>query len=225
MPFEGFDRDAIELLGEMPGWSAKNYEREKSRLKVGVMEPGAALIEDLAEALDADLTVVRRSSVSPLHRDLRFAKAGSPRYKDHLLLTAWTGSDKKTAPTLWLRLAPDGVGFASGMGFDPKARARWREAVGGKPGEALAKALKAAGKGATAGRCEYAGEQLKKVPAPWPDDHPRAELLRMNGFQARFMAPLPASVSKPAFVRWCTTRFKRLLPVHDWLVREVAAKR
>lgn len=37
--------------------------------------------------LDADLTVEPRASVSPLHRDLRFAPAGSARYKDHLLLT------------------------------------------------------------------------------------------------------------------------------------------
>ena len=110
------------------------------------------------------------------------------------------------------------------MGFDPKARARWREAVGGPPGEALQKAIAKLEKSAkgSAGRCEYAGDLLKKVPAPWPADHPRAELLRMNGFQVRFMEPLPASLAKKGFAGWCATRMKRLLPVHGWLVEHVA---
>ncbi len=222
MPFTGFDPQAVELLRKLPDCDAKQYAAEKGRLKQGLVDPGADLIEELADRLGADLTVVRRSSVSPLHRDLRFAKAGTPRYKDHLLLTAWTGRDKKTSPTLWLRVDADGAGFASGMGFDPKARARWREAVGGEPGEALVKAIGRLQKGAKAGRCEFAGELLKKVPAPWPSDHPREELLRMNGFQVRFMEPLPASLGKPGFAGWCATRMKRLLPVHAWLVEHVA---
>ncbi len=223
MPFEGFDPTVLAQLRTLPDFDAKAYAAVKQRLKRDLVDPGGDLIEALADRLDAELTVVRRSSVSPLHRDLRFAKADTPRYKDHLLLTTWSGRDKKTAPILWLRLDADGVGFASGMSFDTKARARWREAVGGRPGQALVKAIGRVQKGARAGRCETAGEMLKKVPAPWPADHPREELLRMNGFQVRFMEPLPASIAKPAFVGWCATRMKRLLPVHDWLREHVAA--
>ena len=223
MSFKGFDLEAVELLRKLPDFDTRQYAAEKARLKAGLVDPGAELIEDVADRLDADLTVVRRSSVSPLHRDLRFVKEGTPRYKDHLLLTAWEGADKKTAPILWLRIDADGVGFASGMGFDPKSRERWREAVGGKDGEQLTKAIAKLSRAAKAGRCEYAGELLKKVPAPWPADHPREELLRMNGFQVRFMEPLPASVGKATFAGWCATRMKRLLPVHAWLVEHVTA--
>ena len=222
MSFHGFDRAAVELLRRLPSFDTEQYAAEKARLKTGLVDPGGDLIEAVTTALPADLTVVRRSSVSPLHRDLRFAKAGTPRYKDHLLLTAWEGTDKKSAPTLWVRIDADGVGFASGMGFDAGARARWREAVGGKPGEAFTRAIARVSKGAKAGRCEIAGDLLKKVPSPWPADHPREELLRMNAFQVRFMEPLPAQLEKPAFASWCTTRLKRLLPVHAWLVEHVA---
>jgi hypothetical protein len=40
------------------------------------------LIESVADALDTELTVVRRSPVSPQHRDLRFAPAGASRHKE-----------------------------------------------------------------------------------------------------------------------------------------------
>ena len=163
MTFEGFDRSAVALLRKLPGWDAAAYAAEKSHLRQGVFEPGWALIESVAEALDADLTVVRRASVSPLHRDLRFAAKGAARYKDHLLLTAWHGRDKKFSPTLWIRLDAD--------------------------------------------------------PPP-----PRAELLRMNSFQIRFMESLPASVGKPSFARWCATRLRRLLPIHEWLVAELSSR-
>ena len=52
---------------------------------------------------------------------------------------------------------------------------------------------------------------------------PRGDLLRLKGIQARFAEPLPASVGKPAFAKWCTTRLRRLLPIHSWLVEHVAS--
>jgi len=222
MSFEGFDRKALALLSELPSWNAKQYEAARARLKQGVSQPGGALIEEVAAALDVPLSVTRRSSVSPLHRDLRFAAKGSPRYKDHLLLTAWHGPQKQLAATLWIRVDSSGVGFASGLGFDPTRRKRWREAVGGSAGDRLARALRKVETASGRARFEVAGDQLVKVPAPWPDDHPRAELLRMKSFQVRFMEPLPAVVSKPSFVDWCATRLRRLLPVHEWLVEELA---
>ncbi len=222
MAFTGFDRGALDCLRLLPEWDADTYAEHKGMLKDGLVEPGAGLIEAVAEGLGRPLTVVRRSSVSPLHRDLRFATEGASRYKDYLMLTTWEGADKRTAPILWMRIEARRIGFASGQSFDPKARARWREAVGGDAGKVLARAIEKVESSAK-GTADVAGESLKKVPAPWPADHPRGHLLRMNGFQIRFMEPLPASVTKPAFAAWCTTRLKRLLPVHDWLVEHVSA--
>ena len=221
MTFTGFDPTALALLRELPHFDKGRYGEARGLLDEGVRSPGADLIEQLAAVLDPALTVDRKRSVSPLHRDLRFAKAGSPRYKDHLLLTAWQGPNKKMSAVLWLRIDAESVGFASGVAFTPKVRARWREAVGGSPGEVLVKHLAPLQKKHRSHGFDVAGDTLKKVPKPWDADHPRADLLRKSGFQVRFILPLPKSVAKPAFAVWCEKHLRDLLPVHRWLMKSL----
>jgi uncharacterized protein (DUF2461 family) len=216
--FDGFDRSAVALLAELPALDRAGYERHRTLLADGLSRPGLALVEEVAGRLDPQLTVAPRSSVSPLHRDLRFAAPGSPRYKDHLLLTTWQGPDKRHAPTLWIRLDAERVGFASGIGFSPEVRERWRSAVGGEHGAELVRLLE----GLRSSRdAEVAGESLRRVPAPYEPSHPRADLLRRTGFQVRFAEALPAVIESPDFVDWCVARLDALMPVHRWLCEEV----
>ena len=220
MSFTGFDPAAIALLDRLPDMTSDEYAGHKGDLAAGVTRPGAALIAAVADRLDADLTAAPRSSVSPLHRDLRFAPAGAARYKDHLLLTTWEGADKKTSPMFWLRVDATRVGFASGIGFTPAVRGRWRAAVGGDAGASLAVLLDELARTRTA---EVAGDQVKTVPAPFDADHPRADLLRHTGFQVRFVDDLPGSIGTPGFAEWCADRLAALLPVHRWLIANLTA--
>jgi uncharacterized protein (DUF2461 family) len=222
MKFGGFDRSAIELLATLPDYDEEQFAEVKEVLGTGLREPGLALIHGASGELDAELTVSPRSSVSPLHRDLRFAQAPAPRYKDHLLLTAWEGADKKTSPTLWIRISAKSAGFASGIAFTPEVRSRFRKAVAGAAGDALARDLARLEKRHARHGFQVAGDQLKKVPKPWAEDHPRADLLRRNGFQVRFAQELPRSVDKPSFQDWCRTRLDELLVIHRWLVKELS---
>jgi hypothetical protein len=66
-----------------------------------------------------------------------------------------------------------------------------------------------------------AGDVVQRVPAPWSDDHPRAELLRKTGFQVRFQLPLPRDAERPPFVPWCAERLNELIPAHRWLVKHL----
>ena len=215
MSFGGFDPAAIALLDELPEMTADEYATHKAVLAAGLTKPGAALIADVADALDADLTVVARSSVSPLHRDLRFAPDGAARYKNHLLLTTWEGSDKKTSPMFWIRIDGSRAGFASGIGFTPAVRERWRAAIGADTGIELATELAVL---VAARSADVAGDRVKKVPPPFDADHPRADLLRHTGFQVRFVDPLPPTIDSPDLVHWCVERLEALLPVHRWLL-------
>lgn len=224
MTFAGFDRAALALLADLPEFDASTFAEQRAVLTTGLVKPGTSLIHEVAERLDAGLTVVPRSSVSPLHTDLRFAAPGAARYKDHLLLTTWHGPDKKAAPTLWIRINATSVGFASGTPFAPEIRDRWRRAIAGPRGASLTRSIDALLKAHRKHSVEVAGDQLKKVPPPWDDDHPRAELLRRTAFQIRFRERAPASLVKPSFAEWCAERLRQLLPVHRWLVAELASR-
>ena len=147
MTFAGFDRAAVALLADFPKFDASTFAEHRVAITTGLVEAGTSLIHEVAERLGAGLTVVPRSSVSPLHTDLRFAAPGAARYKDHLLLTTWHGVDKKMAPTLWIRIDATSVGFASGIPFTPEIRDRWRRAIAGPRGAALARSIRCAAEG------------------------------------------------------------------------------
>jgi uncharacterized protein (DUF2461 family) len=226
LTFQGFDRRAVELLRALPGLSAEAYTAQRELLAEGLIRPGGELIKMLARHLDVAGTTAAPCSVSPLHTDLRFAQAGSPRYKDYLLLTAWHGSGKKTGVTLWVRIDADTVGFASGVVFTPEVRDRWRRGVASEAGQVLVEALTRLQEAHREHRFELIGELLKRPPAPWDELHPRAELLRRTVFQLRFREALPGElVGRPELAAWCTQRLDELLPVHRWLVEQLATGR
>jgi len=194
------------VLARLPQLDAAGYAMRRGRIQGGIVEPARALVDEVARAIKVQLTTAR-GSVSPLHADLRFAPAGSPRYKDHLLLTAWHGTDEKSGPTLWIRIDSRAIGFASGIALTPAGRDRWREAVGGAAGARLASFLEALRAHHSRHDLEVATDSVQRVPPPWPSDHPRAELLRKTGlFQVRFRLELPREVGDAAFVSWCVER-------------------
>lgn len=221
MSFKGFAPEALQLLPTLSSFAEADYDRERELLVSGLRKPGIALITEVAEALPAPLSVLPRSSCSPLHRDLRFAKPGAPRYKDHLLLTTWQGSQKNTSPVLWIRIDAKSVGFASGISFTPSIREDWRNAIAAPSGEALEASLAVLAKQHARDDFEVDGEQLSRTPKPWDDSHPRSGLLRRKGFQARFIQPLPKNISTASFASWCEKRLTKLLPVHNWLAQHL----
>ena len=87
--------------------------------------------------------------------------------------------------------------------------------MGGDAGEVLADELAELVADRSA---EVAGDRVKKVPAPFGTDHPRADLLRRTGFQLRFVDDLPDTLATAEFAAWCAERLEALLPVHRWLV-------
>ena len=102
------------------------YEREVvAPTKAFVTGLGSALADAVSPGIVAQPRT--NGSISPINNDVRFSPDKTP-YKDHLLLRFWEGSDKKLAPTLFVRISEQTVGFAVGVNF--ASLDRWRALVG-----------------------------------------------------------------------------------------------
>ena len=218
--FTGFPPDFLPLLDELGSADRKWFAAKRPRYQEVVVEPTKAFVEAMGRRLQDEVgpglvaEPKTNGSISPITNDLRFAPDRAP-YKDHLLLRFWEGADRKTSPTLFLRLASDGIGFATGapiLSVD-----RWRELVADdEVGGRLADALSTLGRGRT---LDIDGEGYKRVPKPYDEDHPRASLLRHKaGLQARWVEPVPASIGRSGFVDWCARRLAAGAEVHAWFV-------
>jgi uncharacterized protein (TIGR02453 family) len=152
--FKGF------FLGLKVNNSKAHFESHRKQYEHDVKGPMVALLADLEPEFGA-------SRVSRPNRDIRFSADKSP-YKTNIYATTSAGG----------YVALDADGLAAGGGrhvFDPSQLAGFRKAVDAKvSGEKLASivsALRAKG-------YDVAGQELKRVPPPHPQDHPRGELLK-----------------------------------------------
>ena len=219
--FAGFSKQGLQFLGTLGTKDKAWFDANRATYETEVVPAAKAFVEamgeSLADAISPEIVAQPKTngSIAPINNDIRFNPGASP-YKDHLMFKFWEGPNKKLAPTLWIRMHPkDGIGFASGVVIADVDS--WREAIDQR-GEAFAADVAEVAK---KNNGDLAGEALKKVPKPYPDDHPRADLLRHKGFQIRFVEPVPKSIDSARFVDWCTTRLVRFAPVHRWLVDEL----
>jgi uncharacterized protein (TIGR02453 family) len=217
--FTGFPAEGPAFLEELPSHDKEWLAANRKLYESGVMEPAKAFAAAMGERLQDDISPAIVSqpkvngSISPINRDVRFSPDKTP-YKDHLMFRWWEGTEKKLAPTLMLRMSSTSAGFAAGAQFSSVER--WRELIDDEgTGGALVGALDDLGAGRD---LDVAGQELKRVPAPYAKDHARGELLRHKAFQVRWPKPLPSAVGSAAFVDWCAERFPALGAVHRWLV-------
>lgn len=217
--FTGFPQEGLDFLTTV-GQSDKTwFDANRKTYNATVAGPtkafvtalGDRLADGIVPAIEAQPKV--NGSIAPINNDLRFSP-DKPPYKDHLFLRFWEGPNRKTAPTLMLRIAPDTVGYASGILFDDVDR--WRHAIDDDiTGQALTDALDALGADR---ELQLDGAGYKRVPKPYAADHPRAALLKHKAFQARWLESTPASITDAAFVDHCVEQLEACVDVHRWLV-------
>lgn len=218
--FGGFTESGLELLAQLPSFDRDRFKSERPQYERELLDPAKAFVVAVGDLLQADVSPDLNAepkvngSLSPINNDLRF-NPDRPPYKDHLLFNFWEGTPKKLAPTLRIRLTPTLAGFATGAIFDKAGLQRWREGLAGAKGSEFAARSERL---AEATGADVAGQELKKVPAPYPSDHPRGELLRFKSYQLRWQEDLPPSVHEAGFAGWCVDRLERAAPLHHWLV-------
>lgn len=148
-------------------WFAAHKDTYDSRLK----RPAEKLMSDLAPELETRFGQPVKRKIFRPHRDVRFTEDKTP-YHTHLHLM-WSLADGRT----WMfGLSPDYATAGAGiMGFSPPQLDRWREAAARDDGVRTI---------LDTGGWRLPDPDLKRVPAPYPADHPCEELLRRKGLAA-----------------------------------------
>ncbi|MFW2384061.1 MAG: DUF2461 family protein, partial [Acidimicrobiales bacterium] len=132
MAFEGYSPDGLAFLNILGSKDKVWFDANKKTYQTSLVAPTKAFVVDvgdrLAETISPHIVAQPKTngSISPINNDLRFSPDKSP-YKDHLLLKFWEGDNKKTAPTLWVRISTSDVGFATGSAIQDLNR--WRELI------------------------------------------------------------------------------------------------
>ena len=163
------------MAGEFAGWkgdfrgfflglklnnSKAYFESHRRQYENDVKAPMIALLADLEPEFGS-------ARLSRPNRDIRFSADKSP-YKTNLYASTSAGG--------YVALDADGLVVGGGRYMmEPPELAAYRKAIAAKAsGEkiaAIVSALRAKGYGVE-------GQELKRVPPPHPQDHPRSELLK-----------------------------------------------
>jgi uncharacterized protein (TIGR02453 family) len=210
---------------------AKHNDREwflahKGGYETGWAGPMKALLADLHDAVDryypgCDLA---EPKVFRIFRDVRFSKDKSP-YKTHIggyIPLARAGKKSTDLPmAVYVHVGAGEVFAASGhYRMEKDSLDRFRAAVADDArGKALTKILLSLGK---KGFSAHAHDTFKRVPKPYPADHPRAELLTYKGLTAGFPAIPKTLLTSGTLVKWLADGCKTSAPLVDWLARATA---
>ncbi len=212
--FEGWPKPALQFFHGLKRDNSKAYfEAHRSVYEEQVRQPMEALLSELERDLGSDVEV----KIFRLNRDLRFSPDKRP-YKEHL--GAYLSSIR--AGGLYLQVSGDGLYMAIGAHeLAADQLTRFRDAVAGKEGEKLARIVAVLQKDGY----RVTEPSFKRVPAGYPADHPRSELLRSKGLMAsRQWKPGPWLQTVEAKQR-VRDAIKASKPLTTWLDAQVGPSR
>ncbi len=222
--FNGFTMGTIEFFRELSHHNTKQwFEAHRDEYETNVLAPArlfvtamGARLEKAFPGINADPRTDR--SIFRIHRDTRFSRDKSP-YKTHLALWFWEGSrPRMECSGFYLHVEEGMMMVGAGIYIFPKdLLSAYRGAAGGeKSGAELRRAVRAV---TADGDISIGGRFYKKTPAGFPADHPNADLLLHNGLYTGSEGPVPREILSADLVEFCFTRFKKMAPLHKWLVK------
>ncbi len=205
--FNGWSEDCQRFfIGLELDNSKKYFEANRRTYEDSVKGPMVALLE----SLEADFGP---GKVFRANRDIRFSKDKSP-YKTNIAADVGMGSKGGY-------LSLDARGFTVATGryvMSPEEIARFRKKVA-----ADASGTQLAGIVTRLMKSGYdiGGEQLKRVPPPWPQEHARAELLRRKSLYVWKNYGLRPWLGSASARRYVVKMWTDAQPLNDWFKKNL----
>jgi uncharacterized protein (TIGR02453 family) len=223
--FTGFPLGGFEFFMELQARQSREwFKANKERYEELWVRPLDALLAGLAERLS---DVFPRMPEAPRHvfriqRDTRFSADKSP-YKTHVAAhvpVSPGGEADWSIPNVYIHFGLDDTMAAIGQwGMGKDALQVFRQAIDDqRKGGELKKVIDRL---QAEGYHVSSHESLKRVPPPYPQDHPRADLLKLKGI-AVSVQDLPEDLMPtPKLLDWVSDKLHKAAPVAQWLEKHL----
>ncbi|MGY1712439.1 DUF2461 domain-containing protein [Geodermatophilus sp. SYSU D00758] len=212
MRFQGFPDEGLVFYEGLEADNSKTYwTRHRALYEDCVRAPLQALLDEVAGEFGT-------AKVFRPYRDVRFSNDKMP-YKTHQ--GAVVSSDGRGAGAWYVQLSAEGLMVAGGAWrLESDQVARYRRAVAADvPGERLDQELsRLTGSGWTVD-----GERLKRVPAGFAPESPRADLLRHRALHASRRWEPAAWLHTRESLERVRDAWRALTALNDWLADNVGA--
>jgi uncharacterized protein (TIGR02453 family) len=224
--FSGFPDEAIQFFLELQAEQSrtwfKAHQDEYQRLCRGPLELLVLELQDRLVDVYPHINTVE-PHIFRIQRDTRFAKDKSP-YKTNVaadlpIRPRREGEDQHTTPGMYLSFGLDGEYVAIGAWhMGPEVLVLYRSLLDDPK---LGRQLKSFVDKLVVDGWQLASmETLKRVPPPYAQDHPCAELLKRKGL-ALSAQPSEGISATPAFADWAEAKLRAAAPVVHWLDRHL----
>ena len=221
MPTLSFPQASLTVLADLARHNNKAwFDANRDRIDAELLSPARLIVDELCTRLASPFPYLTGGSqtsggsLTRLHRDVRFSKDKRP-FHTHLGMVFWHRDGKKMeTPGFFLRISPDELLLATGLHQpDAERLGRIRRAIDADRGR-----WTRATRDKTFARVwgGLGGESLKRVPAPWPADHPLAEDLKRRDFTAFIRLPATAA-TQPDFLKTTAASWRASAPLIEFL--------
>jgi uncharacterized protein (TIGR02453 family) len=207
--FQGIPAGAFEFYNELQDNNNREWWLEhKDSYEALVREPFTLLLAELEPRFGP-------GKIFRPNRDIRFSQDKSP-YKT----AQGAFASIREGVGYYLQISAEGLLVGGGYhSHTPAQLARYRNSVDASgTGESLRHIVEAVG----AAGFMVEGEKLKTVPRGYPQDHPRAELLKHKSLSAATDLGQPAWLATPAAGQEMAALWDELRPLVDWVGRHAA---
>ena len=223
--FAGSGPKAKKFLRELGRNNDKAwFDVHRSEYEAHYLEPAKAFVEAVGpklEKLAPNIVWEPRvnGSIFRVNRDIRFSKDKTP-YKPHIDLWFWEGSRKTALSGFFLRIRDKSGQLGAGShGFSKDALASYRKRLND---EQAAKSLASLTKRLRRAGYEVGGKTYKKPPRGFNGNAAAEELVLHSALWAAVDRKSPPELGSAKFVAYCTREWKKLAPLHRWLMEQVA---
>jgi uncharacterized protein (TIGR02453 family) len=222
---KNFPYDAVRFLSKLKRNNSREwFETNRDEFVSSVLNPAqefVVVLGDLLRTIAPGIIAIPKTdkSIFRLHRDVRFSKNKSP-YKTNLGIILWEGERKKMECSgFYFHVEPDYLFLGTGMYMlTDELLKNYRQVVynpdKAKELDSIIKRLKK--KGYSPG-----GKSYKRVPKGFDTEYPFSDYLLYNGIYVYEENIDLKKLQKENILKFTFKKFKEMLPLHQWLVKNI----